>query len=68
MEFRMTDHPVVQNAVPLAPAAALVGSQILGLSLPDWAAIFGIAFIVIQGAYLLWKWRREWRARPPPSP
>ena len=55
MDQKMISHPAAQAV----PSVALVGTQVLGLGLPDWAAVFGIVFIVIQGAYLLWKWRKE---------
>jgi hypothetical protein len=41
------------------PSASVIGATILGLSLPDWAAIFAIAFVVLQAVYLVWKWVRE---------
>ena len=41
------------------PSASAIGATIFGLSLPDWAAIAGIAFIVLQAVYLVWKWTRE---------
>jgi hypothetical protein len=31
----------------------------MGLSLPDWAAIVGIGFILLQAAYFIWRWIRE---------
>lgn len=64
MDHKMTDHSLAQNAIQVVPAASLVGAQVFGLTLPDWAALFGIAFVVVQGAYLLWKWRREARKAP----
>jgi disulfide bond formation protein DsbB len=45
--------------VQALPSASVIGATILGLSLPDWAAIAGIAFIVLQAVYLIWKWTRE---------
>lgn len=43
-------------------AAALKSSPIaavLALSLNDWVAVAAIIWTVLQGAYLVWKWRRD---------
>jgi len=55
----MTDHPAVKALTESIPAAVVVGAQIFDLTLPDWAAIFGMVFIVVQVVYLIWKWRKE---------
>jgi hypothetical protein len=47
------------SLVQALPSVGAIGATIFGLSLPDWAAIAGIAFIVLQAIYLLWKWTRE---------
>jgi hypothetical protein len=47
------------NLLHAIPSASAIGATVLGLSLPDWAAICGIAFIVLQAGYLIWKWIRE---------
>lgn len=57
-------HEAASAAVQVLPSVTLVGSHIYGLSLPDWAAIAGIAFVVLQALYLVWKWRREWSKKP----
>lgn len=54
-----TKHDTLSSGVQAIPAVTLVGTQVFGLHLNEWAALFGIGFIVIQAAYLLWKWRRE---------
>jgi hypothetical protein len=56
-------HDTVSAVVQATPSAALVGTYILGFSLPEWAAIFGIGFVVLQAFYLLWKWQKEWRGK-----
>lgn len=46
--------------------AALKASPPIGVSLLNpnlWVAVFTIAYIVLQGAHLIWKWRNEVRAR-----
>jgi hypothetical protein len=52
-------HETTNQLVQAIPAASAIGATLLGLSLPDWAAIAGIAFIVLQAAYLVWKWIRD---------
>lgn len=54
-----TKHETMGNVIQAIPATTLVGAKVFGLSLPDWAALFGIAFVVLQAVYLLWRWRRE---------
>ena len=33
----------------------------MGLPLGDWLVLASIAFVVLQAAYLVWKWRRDAR-------
>jgi hypothetical protein len=54
-----TKHETMSNIVQAIPATTLVGVQVFGLSLPDWAAIVGIAFVCLQAVYLLWRWHKE---------
>jgi membrane protein implicated in regulation of membrane protease activity len=54
---------VLLGAERSVPAAALVGAQLYGLSLPEWAAIAGIAFIALQAAYLVWQWVAQVKRR-----
>ena len=43
------------------PGAASAGAARLGgVPLSDWAVIATIAFIALQAAYLIWKWRRDY--------
>ena len=45
-----------------APGAAGTGAaQLFGLPLSDWAVLATIAFVVLQAAYLVWKWRRDYK-------
>jgi len=56
-------HQIAADAVRAVPSAALVGAQVTGLSLPDWAALAGIVFVLLQTAHLVWKWRRDLKSR-----
>lgn len=42
-----------------AKAAATAAAAILGLSLDTWVKIVTILAIMLNGAYSLWKWRRD---------
>jgi membrane protein implicated in regulation of membrane protease activity len=42
-----------------APPLAVVGAQVAGLGINWWVAAATLAYIVLQGAYLIWKWRKE---------
>lgn len=63
-------HDIVKAGLQAAPAGtAGVGATIspaaeatlLGLSLNTWVVIASFSFIVLQAAYLIWKWRRQAR-------
>ncbi|HEY5850873.1 MAG TPA: hypothetical protein VIT62_08940 [Lysobacter sp.] len=46
-----------------APPLAVVGAQVAGLGINWWVAAATLAYIVLQGGYLIWKWRREARKK-----
>lgn len=48
-------------AAKLAPPAAVVTAAANGYTLQDWVGIATLAYIVLQAAYLAWKWWRELR-------
>lgn len=53
---------VVAAAYHSAPGAVAAGSaRIGGLPLSDWLVLASLAFIALQAAYLIWKWRRDAR-------
>lgn len=46
----------------ITPGAVTAGSfRTFGLPLSDWLVLASIAFVVLQAAYLIWKWRRDAR-------
>lgn len=51
------------NAIQAVPALGLVSATASGHTLPEWAAIAGICFIVLQAARLLWVWAQEIRGK-----
>lgn len=59
-------HEAIKAAASTAPPVVVTLAMKLGaLSPADWAAIATIVYVVVQTAYLLWKWRREWAAIRP---
>lgn len=57
----MNSSDVLQAAGKSAPPVLYVGVQLAGISLPDWVAIATLVYIVLQAAYLIWRWRRQAR-------
>lgn len=47
----------LKSAPPVAVSALTLG----GVGLQDWVFIVTLAYVVLQGAYLLWKWARDLR-------
>lgn len=45
---------VASAVVQAIPAATVIGAQAAGLTLPEWAAVAAIAFIVLQAVLLVW--------------
>lgn len=53
---------VIANIAMATPSVTnLVLLRVFGISLNEWLAIASIIFILVQMAYLLWKWVREAR-------
>lgn len=49
----------VGKATP--PAAIVAYGHMSGWTLNEWVLVATLVYICMQGAYLLWKWWREWR-------
>jgi LPXTG-motif cell wall-anchored protein len=55
-----TPHEAASQAVQATPAALAIGADLVfGVTPERWLTYLGIAFLVLQAAYLLWKWRKE---------
>lgn len=50
----------VQGAASL-PSWGAIMIWLTGVPVEKWAAAGGLLFIVLQGAYMAWKWRRDIR-------
>lgn len=44
--------------LPVTVAAISIG----GWGVAEWMYLATLLYVVLQGAYLLWKWRKEWLA------
>lgn len=58
-----TPGDIASAAVQTIPSVVVVTKYALGMPIQDWLAVSGIAFILLQAAYLVWKWRREAKGR-----
>lgn len=47
----------------VAPPAILSAVTASGWGVQEWMYAATLAYVVLQGAYLIWKWRREARKR-----
>lgn len=47
----------------LSVPAVVAGSSVAGWGPSDWMYALTAVYVVIQGAYLLWKWHKEWKAK-----
>jgi predicted MFS family arabinose efflux permease len=55
-------HDVVIAGYQTAPGVgAAAGAHVAGLQLSDVLVISSIGFVLMQAAYLVWKWRRDAR-------
>ncbi len=53
---------IASAAIQAAPGAgAATGATYGSLPAADWLVLFSVLFIILQGAYLVWKWRRDYR-------
>jgi len=66
---------LIVQGVSSTPAWAAVMTWLFGVTLEKWVAVCGLVFLVLQAAYLVWKWRRDHRREaerlrrgdPPPN-
>lgn len=47
----------------LSPVAGVATAGAAGWGVQEWMYAATIAYVALQAGYLLWKWRREWKAR-----
>lgn len=55
-------HETAMQIVQAAPSvAAVVATKVIDIPIDTLLGLVGIAFIVLQAAYLIWRWRRDVR-------
>ena len=50
-------HDAIEQTIKAVPAVA--GATIASFTLNEWVAIATLVYIIIQTAFLLWRWYRE---------
>jgi hypothetical protein len=51
---------VLHEGAKSAPPVVVAGTAwLFGLTLNDWVAIGTLAYLVLQGGFLIWRWYRE---------
>lgn len=60
-----SDLPAELNtaAAKLSVPATVIGAQAAGWGPQEWVYVATIAYLVMQAAYLAWRWHREWKAK-----
>jgi hypothetical protein len=53
---------VIHEGVKSAPPVVVAGTAwLFGLTLNDWVAIGTLAYLALQGGFLVWRWYREYK-------
>lgn len=47
----------------LVPVGVVAAAEVGGWGPAEWMYALTALYVVLQAAYLLWKWRREWKAK-----
>lgn len=55
-------HDPIRDIVS-ATARAVPPVTVAYITLNEWVAIASIAYVALQAAYLIWRWRGEWLRR-----
>lgn len=50
-------------AAKLSPVVVMGTAEVVGWGVQEWMYAATIAYVVLQAAYLIWKWRDEARKR-----
>ncbi len=62
--IRTMQQEVVTEALKASPAiGVVVAHKIAGFQINEWVGLVTCAYIVLQAAYLVWKWVREARRK-----
>jgi hypothetical protein len=53
---------VLHEGAKSAPPVVVAGTAwLFGLTLNDWVAIGTLAYLALQGGFLVWRWYREYK-------
>jgi hypothetical protein len=58
-----TRHDTVNHAAQATPSVIALAVAWLDVPIETWMTRAGLTFLVLQIAYLLWKWTHEYRDR-----
>jgi len=50
-------------AAKLSPVGLVAGANVVGWGPAEWMYALTAIYVVLQAVYLIWKWRREWKAK-----
>lgn len=50
-------HETLEQAAKAVPAVG--GAAVAGITLNEWVAIVTIIYVLVQTAFLIWKWHKE---------
>lgn len=59
----MFEHHTLIREVGVASLKAAPPITVSLLTLNEWVAVATLGYVLLQAAYLIWKWRRESRKR-----
>jgi hypothetical protein len=55
---------VLHEGAKSAPPVVVAGTAwLFGLTLNDWVAIGTLAYLALQGGFLIWRWFREYKKK-----
>ncbi len=58
----MSDHRAeIPQSIQSVPSLGAILIWVSGKDVNWWAAVIGLAFILVQLGYVIWKWRRDIR-------
>ena len=55
---------IASEVAKSTPPALVIGATVSGWGPQEWMYVLTAGYVVLQIAYLIWKWRRDARRRP----
>jgi hypothetical protein len=56
-----TKTALASEAVKTSPSVVVAATTLCGLTLQEWVYVTAIIYALLQSAFLVWKWWRDWR-------